>query len=119
MNDNHTKSVIGLFQAYNGLKETFRTERNFRIHSIVALAVIAAGFALHLPLIKWAFISLLIGLVLTAELFNTAVEKMLDYLRPNIHPQAKVIKDIAAGAVLISAIAAAVAGIIIFLPELG
>ncbi|MFD1363022.1 diacylglycerol kinase family protein [Lentibacillus salinarum] len=117
LNAKRRKSLIGLTHAWNGLKTIFCTERNFRIHIMTVFAVMAAGIVLQLPIIKWAIIIVVIGLVLVAEMLNTAVEKMLDYVKPTVHPQAKVIKDIAAGAVLVAAVVAVIVGLLVFLPE--
>lgn len=84
---------------------------------MIAFGVILAGLVFRLAIIKWLMIIFAIGLVLITEMLNTAIEKMLDYLKPDIHPSAKMIKDIAAGAVLVSAIIAAVIGLIVFIPE--
>ncbi|GAA0443113.1 hypothetical protein GCM10008983_20350 [Lentibacillus halophilus] len=68
--------------------------------------------------LQWSILMLASGMVLTAELINTAVEKMMDHLTPEFHPCTKVVKDMAAAAVLVSAVFAAAAGLFIFLPEL-
>jgi len=68
--------------------------------------------------LEWAAIILVIGFVLMAELFNSVIEKLIDYLKPEIHPAAKVIKDAAAGGVLIAAITAVIIGALIFIPKL-
>ncbi|RHW33157.1 diacylglycerol kinase family protein [Oceanobacillus profundus] len=112
------KRKIGFNYAWNGIKEIAQTERNFRIHLLATLLTITAGFLFKLTMVEWAIIVLTIGLVLMAEVTNTAIEKLIDYLRPEIHPAAKIIKDVAAGAVLIAAIIAAVIGLLIFLPKL-
>ncbi len=71
-----------------------------------------------MTVLKWIVVFFAIGLVLVAEMLNTAIEKMIDYLKPDIHPEAKAIKDLAAGAVLVSALTAVAAGLFVFLPEL-
>ncbi|WP_234032422.1 diacylglycerol kinase family protein [Lentibacillus cibarius] len=116
MNDKPGKSVIGFSHAFNGLKEAIRTERNLKLHIAFAILVIAAGFTVRLKAAEWAVIMLAIGMVLTTELVNTVVEKMMDYLNPDTHHSVKIIKDIAAAAVLIAAVFAAAAGLFIFLP---
>ncbi len=109
---------IGFSYAWNGIKEIYKTEYNFRIHLIAAVLAIVAGFTFHLSNMEWAIIVLVIGLVLMAELINSVIEKMIDYLKPEIHPSAKIIKDVAAGVVLITAIIALIVGLLIFLPKL-
>ncbi|MBR7796995.1 diacylglycerol kinase [Agaribacter marinus] len=112
------KKSIGFSYAWNGIMHVIKHERNFRLHLVSASLVIVAGFICRLSSFEWMFILLAIGLVLTAELINSAMESMMDYLKPDIHPIAKQIKDMAAGAVLISAITAAGIGLIIFAPKL-
>lgn len=93
-------------------------ERNFRIHTFIGLLVVLTGILFRLSTFEWLSIILVIGLVLVAEIFNSAIEKLLDYLNPAIHPSAKIIKDLSAGAVLASALVAIVVGLIIFFPRL-
>lgn len=112
------KRKPGFSFAWNGIVVIIKTERNFQIHLFAALIVIAVGFVLHLSVLEWAVIVLVIGFVLVAELVNSAIEKMLDYIKPEIHPSAKIIKDVAAGAVLITAIIAVIIGLLIFIPKL-
>lgn len=112
------KGKIGFKHAINGLISVFKSEWNFRFHLFAGLVVIVLSFLLKLTLMEWALVILVIGMVLISELVNTVIEKLIDYLKPDIHPTAKYIKDAAAGAVLVSAICAAVLGSIIFLPKL-
>ncbi|WP_084268736.1 diacylglycerol kinase family protein [Oceanobacillus damuensis] len=109
---------IGFSYAWNGIKEIAKTEHNFRIHLAATIATVLAGFVFRLSNVEWAIVTLAIGLVLMAEVTNSAIEKTIDYLKPEIHPSAKVIKDIAAGAVLISAVIAFIVGLLIFFPKL-
>lgn len=112
------KRRIGFSFAWNGIVEAIKAECNFQFHLIAAVLVIAAGFVLHLSLIEWVMIVLVIGLVLTVELINSAIERIIDYVKPEIHPAAKIIKDTSAGAVLITAIIAVIIGFLIFIPKL-
>lgn len=116
-NDNRSKRGIGFQFAWNGIRIMLQ-ERNFRIHMIVAFLVIAVGGIIRLNTFEWVLIILAISLVITMEMVNTSIETLLDYIRPDRHPTAKVIKDISAGAVLVSAIAAVVIGLLIFLPKI-
>jgi len=113
------KRGIGFSFAWNGIMDAVRSERNFRIHLAFGLLAIFTGFLLRISRVEWALIVLVIGMVLVTELFNTAIEKVIDYLKPDIHPSAKFVKDVAAGTVLISAFAAVVIGCLIFIPRLG
>ncbi|MCJ0930831.1 diacylglycerol kinase [Virgibacillus halodenitrificans] len=112
------KRSVGFTFAWNGLKEVTRTERNFRIHLFITALVLTIGFLVELNWLEWCIVIFAIGLVLVTEVTNSAIEKMIDYLNPAIHPSAKIIKDMAAGAVLIAAIIAALIGLIIFLPKI-
>jgi len=95
-----------------------RTQRNARIHLSVALLVIALGLWLGLNRTEWAIIILTIGLVLAAESFNTVAEAAVDLATAEYHPLAKIAKDVAAGAVLLTAITAIVVGLLILGPPL-
>lgn len=101
-----------------GIGAFFRSERNAKIEGGVALGVIVAGFVFKIDRFEWIAVTLAIGLVLAAEAFNTALEVLADAVHPERHPLVGRAKDIAAGAVLIAAIAATVIGLIIFLPKL-
>lgn len=104
--------------AFKGITYVFANEHNMWIHLLATVCVMCAGFYFHLNITEWLFISLAIGLVIAAELVNSAIEKVVDFISPNFNEQAGLIKDIAAGAVLVCAIAAAIIGLIIFLPKL-
>ncbi len=104
--------------AFYGLKIIFLNERNFRFHLLIGLAVIAACFFFGVTALEWIAILLTIALVLCAEALNTGIEYLCDYLSPEFHPMIKKIKDVAAGAVLLTAIIAIVIGCIIFIPYL-
>src|SRR5699024_4474705 len=110
------KRGIGFRFAWNGIRIMLQ-ERNFRIHMIVALLVIVAGVIVQLNTLEWTLIMVTIGLVMAMEMVNTTIETLLDYIKPAYHPTAKVIKDIAAGSVLVVAIVAVVNGLLIFLPK--
>ena len=112
------KNRVGLGYAVSGLKYAFKNEINIRIQFIIALLVIVFGFILSVSLVEWALLILMIGFVITAEILNTAVETMLDFLVPEWNHHVGVIKDLTAGAVLVTSIVAVIIGIIIFLPKL-
>ncbi len=104
--------------ALDGLKQVFVSEPNARIHGLITLGVFIAGWLLKISRLEWLSLVLTVGLVWVAEIFNTAVEKLVDLASPEIHPAAKAVKDISAGAVLASAVSAVVVGILIFGPRL-
>ena len=101
--------------AFAGLAAAWRTERNLRIHAIVAVAVVAAGAVLRLPPAAWAIVFLTIAVVVAAELLNAAVEAVVDLVSPEEHPLAKRAKDIAAAGVLVAAAGAVAVGICVVL----
>jgi diacylglycerol kinase len=104
--------------AGEGLLYAFRTQRNFRVHLIASVAVIILGAWLRLPRQSWAILALDIGLVLTAEMINTAAEALVDLTSPEYHPLAKLVKDLMAGAVLIVALISVIVGLLILGPPL-
>ncbi len=112
------KRGIGLEFALNGLKEAFIRERNFRIHLFIATIVIIIGFYFRLEWIEWIFIIIMIQTVLITELINSLMERIIDYIKPELHPKAKIIKDISAAAVLVAAITSIIVGLIIFIPKI-
>jgi diacylglycerol kinase (ATP) len=89
-----------------------------RVHLLAAACAITAGLLLRISAVNWACIAAAIGLVLTAEALNTVVEALTDLGTDQFHPLAKVAKDTAAGAVLISSVAALGVGLAVFLPKL-
>lgn len=104
--------------AFAGLAFLFRTQRNARIHAVAGVA--ACGLALYLGISRgeWAVLVFTIALVLILEGLNTAIEAAIDLASANIHPLAKAAKDLAAGVVLIGAIASVVVGLLILGPPL-
>ena len=104
--------------AFRGIFSMFIRQPNFLVQFSIAVLVVIAGFAFDISSAEWLFVVLAIGLVLSLEMFNTVVEKLVDMVSPEYNQKAGLIKDIAAGAVLVAAITAAVIGLIIFLPHL-
>jgi len=102
--------------AFRGLKYVLKSERNFRIELIFAVLILV--FSVILKIEKWELVVIifLTTLVLVTELINTITERIVDILEPRMHPFAKLIKDIMAAIVLISAVMATAIGLIIFLP---
>ena len=103
--------------AFIGIKTACKTEQNFLFDAIFGILTIIIGFLLKLSVIEFAIVLIAIGLVVSLELINTAIEYTIDMAMPEIHPLAKAAKDISSGAVLISAIMALIVGIIIYLPK--
>jgi len=115
-------SIKRLFKSFRyaleGIFKAYKSEQNLVIHTVVAIIVLALGFYLKISSIEFCIIILVIGLVLTLELINTAIEYTIDLAMPDIHPLAKIGKDIASGAVLLGAIIAIIVGCIVFVPKL-
>lgn len=101
-----------------GIVYVLKTQRNARIHAGIAAAVIAMGLQLDLPRLDWAVLILTIGMVFIAEFVNTVVESLVDLISPQIHPLARVAKDVSSGAVLVLAIVAVAVGLLIIGPPL-
>ena len=101
-----------------GLKYAYRNEQNLAVDVGIALLVIVFGFIFRVNRYEWAILALTIGLVISCELINTAIEATVDLVTEEYHPLAKVAKDTSAAAVFIFAIVAVIVGIIIFLPKI-
>ena len=104
--------------AINGLRYSIRTQHNILIHIILAIIAITLGFLLKINSFEWIAIIIVIGLVISAEIFNTSIEELVNLVSPHKNEKAGIIKDLAAGAVLILAITAFITGLIIFLPKI-
>ena len=104
--------------AFAGVRYLLWTQRNAKIHSAIGALAVALGLLLQLERGEWLALTLTITLVFMAEGFNTAIEAAVDLAAPSHHPLAKIAKDVAAGTVLLTAIAAVVVGLILFLPHL-
>ncbi|MDB5142077.1 MAG: diacylglycerol kinase family protein [Mucilaginibacter sp.] len=112
------KFIRGFGYALNGIWQAAATQLNFRVHLVAAIIVVYAGYALHISKDEWLWIILCIAMVLVAELFNTAIEFLVDLVSPEYNKKAGLVKDMSAGAVLITAICALVIGLLIFVPKL-
>jgi diacylglycerol kinase len=104
--------------AFEGIKTFLRFEPQALIHLTATILVIIAGFYFEINKYEWIAVFFSIGIVIVSEMLNTAIEKLTDMVSPEIHPKAKVVKDLAAGAVLLASIVAAVIGLIIFFPKI-
>lgn len=104
--------------AFEGIGEALKTEQNLKIHFFIMIAVITAGLVFKINAMEWIACVILFGLVISLELINTAIETTVDIAMPEKNEKAKLAKDVAAGAVLMSAIMAIVVGLIIFLPKI-
>jgi diacylglycerol kinase (ATP) len=112
------KRIKSFGYAFKGIASLLKKEHNAWIHCLAIVVVTSLGFYFHITSTEWCIVLLCFGMVLAAEGFNTAIERLVDLVSPERHPVAGDVKDVAAGAVLICAIAAAIIGCIIFLPYL-
>lgn len=109
-----------LFKSFRYAVEGIRVclhEQNFKIHIVAGVTAVILGIITGLSLVEWMIVCLVISLVIVAEMFNTAIEKVVDLASPEIHPLAKAAKDIAASAVLVIACVSVIIGILIFIPK--
>ncbi|MBS5129282.1 MAG: diacylglycerol kinase family protein [Lachnospiraceae bacterium] len=104
--------------AFEGIFAGIRKERNMKIHCVAVIGVTAAGIVFHISALEWCICLVLFGMIMALELVNTAIEAVVDLGTEEKRPLAKLAKDTAAGAVLITALMAAAAGLMIFLPKL-
>lgn len=104
--------------AFNGIRLLIRNEHNAWIHCAAAIAVIAAGLFFGLSKMEWIAVTIVIGAVFAAEAVNSAIESLADFVSPDYAETIKKTKDLAASSVLIMAIAAAIVGLIIFIPKI-
>ncbi len=100
--------------AFAGIWYCLRKERNYKVHMIVAVCVCALAWYYQLNRYQWSILVIMVMSVLMVEMINTAFELVVDMLSPEFHPTAKIIKDVAAGAVLVASISAFVVGILLF-----
>lgn len=108
--------ILSFKYAFNGLWIALREEPNFIFHIIATISVIVLGLILDISNLDWIILALTIGLVLSIELTNTAIEEVVNSFTEEVHPAAKKAKDVAAGAVLVSSATAVAIGLFIFLP---
>ena len=109
----------GFFYAWQGIVYVFRTQRNARMHLAVAGFVLALAALLRVSLLELSILLVCIMAVIVAEMLNTVVEAVVDLVTAQYHPLAKVAKDVAAGAVLSSAVVSAVIGVLVLAPHVG
>ena len=112
------KFIQSLQFAIRGIITFLRNETNGQIQLVAAIIVVTLGLVFQIGAMEWLVVVLCITVVLTLEMINTAIEKLCDVVQPDYHPQIKIIKDIAAGAVLIAALGSIIIGAIIFVPKI-
>jgi diacylglycerol kinase len=112
------KFVSSFRYAFSGLWYALRTQGNARVHVSIAILAILLGVVLHISAVEFALVFVAITGVFIAEMFNTVFELCIDLASPEYHPLAKIAKDVAAGAVLLSAMLSVVIGLFVFGPHL-
>ena len=117
--DKGIKRIINSFKyAFNGLIDTYKTEQSVWIYIPVSLLVILMGFYFKINTVEWLVIVLVLGVILSLELINTALESVVDLVTDKYHPLAKKAKDTVSAAVLVFAVASVIIGLIIFIPKI-
>lgn len=112
-----SRKILNSFKyAFHGFTAAVKTETNWRIGIFESIIVVFAAFYLDISLLDWTLVVIIIGVVLSSELCNSAIEAIVDSFVDKTHPKAKIAKDFAAGQSVITVLAAAVAGTIIFWP---
>jgi len=104
--------------AFRGILAAVKTQHNLWIHTAAIIVVVIAGFIFKISLVAWGLVVLVIGLVITLEIMNTAIERLVDLISPDYNKEAGLIKDIMAGGVLAAAIIAVIIGLLVFLPRI-
>ena len=112
------KRIKSFSYAFAGLRVLFREEHNARIHAVAAVLAVAMGFLFRISPMEWIAVAMVIGMVFAAEIINSSIERTADFVKAERDDRKRDIKDLGAAAVLVCAIAAAVVGIIIFLPKI-
>lgn len=108
--------ILSFKYALDGIAAALKEEPKLIFHFLIGVIVLLCAMILKISRIDWMIIIFLIGFVISIELTNTAIEAVVDHFTQNLHPGAKLAKDISAGAVLVAALTSAILGIIIFLP---
>ena len=103
--------------AFKGFKKSFKEESNMQVHVVMAILVIICGFLFKVSSLEWIVLLFAIGIVIGAELLNTAIENLVDLVTLEKNEQAALIKDVSAAFVMILAFVAAIIGLIIFVPK--
>ncbi|HKC34758.1 MAG TPA: diacylglycerol kinase family protein [Chitinophagaceae bacterium] len=112
------KFFYAVLFALQGIKQFFSRDRNGKIQIVMGITAIILGFTASISSLQWLLVLFCIGLVISLEMINSAIERYCDLVTTDFHPGIKVIKDVAAGAVLVASIMSLIIGLIIFIPAL-
>lgn len=104
--------------ATEGVKQFFSCDRNGKIQIVIGITAITLGLTVSLSSFQWLLVLFCIGLVISLEMINSAIERYCDLVTTDFHPSIKIIKDVAAGAVLVASVMSLIIGLIIFIPAL-
>lgn len=110
--------ISALKNAFNGIIYTFKTQRNLKIQLVISIIAIFAGIIFKISILEWTIVTVIIFMVFFSELLNTVVETIVDMITTEYNENAKIAKDISAGAVTLVSFASVVIGILIFLPKI-
>ncbi len=110
--------LLSFKYAFNGIGYMLKTQHNSWIHLVAAITAIIMGLIYKVSSVEWCLLVFAIGLVFTTEMINTSIEKLVDICTPDYNDTAGKAKDVAAGAVLVTAIISVIIGLIIFLPKI-
>lgn len=116
--DSNYSMIKSFGNAFSGFFHFLKTERNAIIHLIATIIVIVLALYFQLQPIEWIVLLLCIAAVISFEMINTAIEHLCDVIQPRYHPSIKIIKDIAAGAVLVISLISFIISLIIFVPKI-
>ena len=103
--------------AFKGALTLIKSEASIKVQCGIAIVITVLGFIYHISMTEWMLQTFAIGLVMSLEGINTAVEEIANFIHPEFHPKIGLIKDLAAGAVLIASIAASIVGLLIYIPK--
>lgn len=112
------KFIKAISFALQGMKQFFSHDRNGQIQTVIGITAITLGCIVSISSYQWVLVLFCIGLVISLEMINSAIERYCDLVTMDFHPRIKIIKDVAAGAVLVASITSLVIGLIIFIPAL-
>lgn len=113
-----TRLIKSFGYAFEGLRHAFIYDQNLRIHFFVAIVVIIVSIILHVSAVEMGLLGVMIILVITTEMINTAIERMVDLITKEHRIEAKIAKDVSSGMVFVSAVGSVIVGALIFLPYL-
>ncbi|PIP57282.1 diacylglycerol kinase [Candidatus Woesebacteria bacterium CG07_land_8_20_14_0_80_44_9] len=110
--------IKGFKFAFTGIKEAFKTEKNMKVHFLLAILATSSALFLNFSALEWVILAITIGFVFAMEFINTSLEQIVDIVSPQIQEKAQVAKDVAAAGVLVSAVVAILVGSFLFLPKI-